>query len=178
MRAQAVQTFVVKAIALRAATGFVDPDLSTSPGTTKEQKECVLGPLYERHVEYPEILAAQGMVSEALRYVERVPTGFRDVQWSMGAFAGSGSTGEVHGSATEASTGVKDGQGAYGGATYGGPHPFRISIPASSPILQHAAVTNFVTLNEPCHSTPPNATHSFLCSLCVLELLLLSSTSA
>lgn len=133
VRAKAVQTFVEKAIAFCTASGFLDPDLSTPSGTAEKQKEYVVGPLYECYVEYGEILAAQGMVPEELRYPERVPTGFGDVQWLRGSFTGSGSAGKVNGIAAGVSTGAKGGQGAYGGATHGRPHSFRISIPAASP---------------------------------------------
>ncbi|KAG8721890.1 hypothetical protein FRC08_009147 [Ceratobasidium sp. 394] len=71
IRATAVQHFVEKAVAFCAATGFVDPDLSAG---TKEG-DYALAPLYERYLEYAEILAAQGVVTgETIRraYVGRL----------------------------------------------------------------------------------------------------------
>ncbi|KAH7332903.1 hypothetical protein B0J17DRAFT_678030 [Rhizoctonia solani] len=79
-RARAVQSLIEKAVAFSAAVGFVDPDLSSSGDTYP------LAALYDLFLEYAQILAAQGMVSEAVRYVERVPTGYGDVQWLKGAF--------------------------------------------------------------------------------------------
>ncbi|KAG9088831.1 protein transport protein S31 [Ceratobasidium sp. UAMH 11750] len=59
--ATAVQHFVEKALAFCTATDFLDPDLSSG----LKEGDYVLSPLYERYPEYAEILAAQGMVTEA-----------------------------------------------------------------------------------------------------------------
>ncbi|GAB1525797.1 protein transport protein S31 [Rhizoctonia solani] len=83
IRAKAVQGFVEKAVAFSTAVGFVDSDLSSS---ANEDKTYPLASLYDQFLEYAQILASQGLVSEAVRYVERVPAGYGDVQWLKGAF--------------------------------------------------------------------------------------------
>ncbi|CAE6433362.1 unnamed protein product [Rhizoctonia solani] len=115
-RARAVQSLIEKAVAFSAAVGFVDPDLSSSAGTYP------LATLYDLFLEYAQILAAQGMVSEAVRYVERVPSGYGDVQWLKGAFEK-----KVNGAAKPAPAPAATGQygvaaTGYGAATgsYGG----------------------------------------------------------
>ncbi|KEP47660.1 putative protein transporter SEC31, partial [Rhizoctonia solani 123E] len=80
VRARAVQSLIGKAVAFLSAVGFVEPGLGSSAGTYP------LAPLYDLFLEYAPILAAQGTVSEAVRYVERVLAGYGDVQWSKGAF--------------------------------------------------------------------------------------------
>ncbi|KAB5591449.1 hypothetical protein CTheo_5094 [Ceratobasidium theobromae] len=79
VRARAVQALVAKAVAYCSAVGFVDAELGGA-------ETYALGVLYDRFLEYAQILASQGMVSEAVRYVERVPAGYGDVQWLKGAF--------------------------------------------------------------------------------------------
>ncbi|KAG9096157.1 protein transport protein S31, partial [Ceratobasidium sp. UAMH 11750] len=126
IRATAVQHFVEKAVAFCAATGFVDPDLSSGP----KEGDYALAPLYERYLEYAEILAAQGMVSEAKRYVERVPAGFGEATWLRGAVGGS-SVGKANGAATKAATGpygVSTATGSYGASTTTGPY----GVPAAT----------------------------------------------
>ncbi|CCO34030.1 Protein transport protein SEC31 [Rhizoctonia solani AG-1 IB] len=121
VRTKAVQRFVGKATAFSAAVGFVDSDLS-SP--TREDKAYPLAPLYDQFLEYAQILSAQGLVSEAVRYVERVPTGYGDVQWLKGAYEkkvnGTASTSKGGYSApTSTGTYGAPAGGAYGAAPYG-----------------------------------------------------------
>ncbi|KAG8712479.1 hypothetical protein FRC11_015064 [Ceratobasidium sp. 423] len=68
VRAKVVQE---KAIAFIKAVGFIDPDLASAA----EGKAYPLAALYDLFLEYAQILSAQGVVNEAVRYVERVPRG-------------------------------------------------------------------------------------------------------
>ncbi|KAJ1302288.1 hypothetical protein OPQ81_001105 [Rhizoctonia solani] len=113
VRAKAVQGFVEKAVAFCKAVGFVDPDLSASE---EGDKTYPLAPLYDLFLEYAHILAAQGMVNEAVRYVERVPAGYGDVQWLKGAFEK-----KVNGAKAPAATGsyAAPTTGPYGAAPSG-----------------------------------------------------------
>lgn len=138
VRARAVQTFVEKAVAFCAATGFVDPDLtSTATAGSEEKKDYTLAPLYERYVEYAEILAAQGMVTEAVKYIERVPGGFGDVQWLKGAFA-TEAPAKVNGAATKSGHAQTQstyggGYGQYGAASQGATGPYSASSGSTGP---------------------------------------------
>ncbi|KAJ7633702.1 hypothetical protein B0H17DRAFT_995366 [Mycena rosella] len=73
-RARALQTFVEKVTVFRAATGYVDADLAA----TSEEKTYKLAALYERYYEYAAVLAAQGLVDEAVRFLELTPAAFGD----------------------------------------------------------------------------------------------------
>ncbi|KAF7367477.1 Nucleoporin-interacting protein [Mycena sanguinolenta] len=71
-RARALQTFIEKVTVFRAATKYVDADLSTEETTYK------LSGLYERYYEYASLLAAQGLVDEAVRFLELTPAAYGD----------------------------------------------------------------------------------------------------
>ncbi|CUA67677.1 hypothetical protein RSOLAG22IIIB_07522 [Rhizoctonia solani] len=81
VRAWAVQSLIEKAVAFSSAVGFLDPNFQSNNG-----KIYVLAPLYNLFLEYPQIFPAQGMVSDAVRYFERVLAGYGDVQWLKGTF--------------------------------------------------------------------------------------------
>jgi protein transport protein SEC31 len=115
-----VQGFVEKATAFSAAVGFVDPDQSSA---TSEDNVYPLAPLYDQFLEYAQILSAQGLVSGAVRYVERVPTGYGDVHWLKGAYEK-----KVYGTAGASKGGysVPALTGTYG-APAGGPYDAALS---------------------------------------------------
>ncbi|KAJ6573806.1 hypothetical protein DFH09DRAFT_981344 [Mycena vulgaris] len=75
-RGRALQTFVEKVTVFRAATGYVDADLAAASEET--EKTYKLGALYERYYEYAALLAAQGLVDEAVRFLELTPAAFGD----------------------------------------------------------------------------------------------------
>ncbi|KAJ7836380.1 hypothetical protein B0H14DRAFT_3109889 [Mycena olivaceomarginata] len=72
-RARALQTFIEKVTVFRAATGYVDADLKETAETTYK-----LAGLYARYYEYAAVLAAQGLVDEAVRFLELTPAAFGD----------------------------------------------------------------------------------------------------
>ncbi|CAE6536089.1 unnamed protein product [Rhizoctonia solani] len=128
VRAKAVQGFVEKAVAFIKAVGFVDTDLSSAG----EGKTYPLAALYDLFLEYAQILAAQGMVTEAVRYVERVPAGYGDVQWLKGAFEkkANGTAKTTTGYTAPASTGT---YGAAAAGPYGAAPTGPYGAPASGP---------------------------------------------
>lgn len=71
--AHALQTFVEKVSVFRAATEYKDDALASgaAPQTYK------LAPLYDRYFEYAEILSAQGLMKEAVRFLELTPQGYK-----------------------------------------------------------------------------------------------------
>ncbi|KAJ7139389.1 hypothetical protein C8R44DRAFT_693828 [Mycena epipterygia] len=75
-RARALQAFVEKVTVFRAATGYVDADLA--PASEESEKGYKLAALYERYYEYAALLAAQGLVDEAVRFLELTPAAFGD----------------------------------------------------------------------------------------------------
>ncbi|KAJ7171669.1 hypothetical protein C8R43DRAFT_979021 [Mycena crocata] len=75
-RAHALQTFVEKVTVFRAATGYVDADLAQTSEET--EKVFKLSALYERYFEYTALLAAQGLVDEAVRFLELTPAAYGD----------------------------------------------------------------------------------------------------
>lgn len=75
--AHALQTFIEKVTIFRGAVKYVDGDLSepteTTNGTLKPYK---LAALYDRYFEYAEMLAAQGLVKEAVEYLKLTPDAY------------------------------------------------------------------------------------------------------
>ncbi|KAJ7743820.1 hypothetical protein B0H16DRAFT_1858506 [Mycena metata] len=74
--ARALQTFIEKVTVFRAATGYVDPELKAASEET--EKTYKLAALYERYYEYAAVLAAQGLVDEAVRFLELTPAAYGD----------------------------------------------------------------------------------------------------
>ncbi|KAM0793724.1 hypothetical protein ACM66B_001148 [Microbotryomycetes sp. NB124-2] len=79
--AKALQTFIEKVSVFQQAVGYVDSDL-TQPTQSAEVAESgartyKLAELYERYVEYAELLASQGLVDVALKYIAQTPSDFQ-----------------------------------------------------------------------------------------------------
>ncbi|KAJ6544727.1 hypothetical protein B0H10DRAFT_2244135, partial [Mycena sp. CBHHK59/15] len=75
-RAHALQTFIEKVTVFRAATGYVDSDLAASSEET--EKTYKLAGLYDRYYEYAALLAAQGLVDEAVKFLQLTPGAYGD----------------------------------------------------------------------------------------------------
>lgn len=72
--ANALQTFIEKVAVFKAATGYVDKDLSNSSSTTEAgARTYALSGLYDRFYEYADLLATQGLVEIAAKYVQQTP---------------------------------------------------------------------------------------------------------
>lgn len=76
-RSKALQTFVEKVTVFQHAVGYVDIDLATPTDPSESgSRTYKLAALYERYVEYAELLAAQGLTSIALKFIQQTPTDF------------------------------------------------------------------------------------------------------
>ncbi|KAH0834704.1 hypothetical protein J3R83DRAFT_10235 [Lanmaoa asiatica] len=77
--AHALQTFIEKVTVFRGAVKYVDGDLSlpieSTDGASKTYK---LAALYDMYFEYAEMLAAQGLVKEAVEYLKLTPEAYTD----------------------------------------------------------------------------------------------------
>ncbi|KAF8521642.1 hypothetical protein JB92DRAFT_3141158 [Gautieria morchelliformis] len=70
--AQALQTFIEKVTVFRSATDYVDVDLKQTPEDA-DAKSYKLAALYDRYFEYTDLLASQGLVTHAVKYLEYTP---------------------------------------------------------------------------------------------------------
>lgn len=77
IHAHALQTFIEKVTVFRGAVKYVDDDLGvpaeTMDGAIKNYK---LAALYDMYFEYAEMLAAQGLVKEAVAYLKLTPEAY------------------------------------------------------------------------------------------------------
>ena len=75
--AHALQTFVEKVTVFREAVKYVDGDLAaTTESTDGAPKNYKLAALYDKYFEYAEMLAAQGLVKEAVEYLKLTPEAY------------------------------------------------------------------------------------------------------
>lgn len=83
--ALALQSFIEKVTIFQKATGYVDQDLSTPTESPTVAASGVrvykLSTLYDRYHEYAELLASQGLVKDAVKYINLTPS---DYQGSAG----------------------------------------------------------------------------------------------
>lgn len=73
--AEALQTFMEKIIVFQSAVNYVDVDLA-QVATNEEMaaaRSYKLAPLYDRILEYVDLLADQGLVAPALKYINQTP---------------------------------------------------------------------------------------------------------
>lgn len=78
--AEALQTFIEKITVFQNAVGYIDADLQ-QPTTSREVAESgartyKLAPLYDRIHEYIELLADQGLIAPALKFVAQTPADY------------------------------------------------------------------------------------------------------
>lgn len=78
VHAQALQTFIEKVTVFRAATEYIDTDLNQS-SSDAAAKTYKLASLYDRYIEYADLLASQGLVNEAVKYLEYTPVDYTGV---------------------------------------------------------------------------------------------------
>lgn len=76
--AHALQTFVEKVAVFQQAVGYVDEDLAqaSTHDLASGARIYKLAALYECYVEYAELLASQGLVDVALKYMSQTPHDF------------------------------------------------------------------------------------------------------
>lgn len=78
--ARALQTFIEKVTVFRAATNYIDADLSLrtdSNNAAEAPRNYKLAELYSRYYEYADLLATQGLVDEAVKYIDLAPADFK-----------------------------------------------------------------------------------------------------
>ena len=79
--AQALQSFIEKVAVFKAATEYTDDDLKTSDGSSATVKPSTrtykLAGLYDRYYEYADLLAMQGMLDVAAKYVQMTPSDYK-----------------------------------------------------------------------------------------------------
>ncbi|KAH7100125.1 hypothetical protein BKA62DRAFT_640384 [Auriculariales sp. MPI-PUGE-AT-0066] len=76
--ALALQSFIEKVTVFRHATGYTDEDLlqTPAPEAVAQAKTYKLGSLYDRYFEYADLLASQGLVQEAVKYLDLTPADY------------------------------------------------------------------------------------------------------
>ena len=79
--AEALQYFIEKVAIFKAATGYTDDDLITSHGSSVTAEPSMrtykLAGLYDRYYEYADLLAMQGMLDVAAKYVQMTPSDYK-----------------------------------------------------------------------------------------------------
>ncbi|WWC59727.1 uncharacterized protein I303_102289 [Kwoniella dejecticola CBS 10117] len=79
--AHALQTFIEKVAAFTAATGYVDEDLLTptesAVAAESGARTYKLAGLYDRYYEYADLLATQGLIDIAAKFVKMTPTDYK-----------------------------------------------------------------------------------------------------
>lgn len=86
---KALQTFVEKVTVFQHAVNYVDVDLAEPTLSTEIAESGArvykLAALYERYIEYAELLAAQGLVEVAAKFVQQTPLDFDGPKASSGS---------------------------------------------------------------------------------------------
>jgi protein transport protein SEC31 len=81
----ALQSFIEKVVAFQAATGYVDKELSTPTAPDAEgARTYPLAGLYDRFHEYADLLATQGLVEVAAKYVQMTPSDYVGTAGALG----------------------------------------------------------------------------------------------
>ncbi|CAK9779733.1 hypothetical protein CC85DRAFT_76158 [Cutaneotrichosporon oleaginosum] len=76
--ANALQSFIEKVIAFQAATGYIDKDVTAKvPPEEAGARSYALAGLYDRFYEYADLLATQGLVDVAAKYIKMTPKDYR-----------------------------------------------------------------------------------------------------
>ncbi|TFY55456.1 hypothetical protein EVG20_g9311, partial [Dentipellis fragilis] len=87
--AHALQTFIEKVTVFRAATKYVDSDLTQQvpADDTADIGTYKLSSLYDRYFEYADLLATQGCVKEAVAYLKLTPSNYNGSPGSHADFS-------------------------------------------------------------------------------------------
>ncbi|CCU99420.1 unnamed protein product [Malassezia sympodialis ATCC 42132] len=148
--AEALQTFVEKVVVFQQAVQYTDEDLQPPPMNedgTVPYREFKLAPLYDYILEYVNVLAEQGLVDIALKFVALTPAdyvplgGTSNAEWAhdrlLRASEASGYTYDQGAYTQPGSSGNAYGQSTYAQPTYGmaplDPPPKTTTAPAHSP---------------------------------------------
>ncbi|EPQ27901.1 uncharacterized protein PFL1_04645 [Pseudozyma flocculosa PF-1] len=86
--AEALQTFMEKITVFQNAVGYVDVDLQQTVSGVDAGRNYKLGALYDKIHEYIELLADQGLISSALKFVDQTPVDYRPKSSALPGLAG------------------------------------------------------------------------------------------
>lgn len=75
--ALALQTFIEKVSVFRSAIKYVDGDLTQPTGTDPNIRTYKLANLYDKYFQYADILASQGLVKEAIAFLNLTPAEYK-----------------------------------------------------------------------------------------------------
>ncbi|KIJ43466.1 hypothetical protein M422DRAFT_253351 [Sphaerobolus stellatus SS14] len=163
VHAQALQTFIEKVAVFRATTNYADNDLRyTRPDT--EPKTYKLTTLYDRYYEYADLLASQGLISEAVKCLELAPADYKGSQGSEVEFdvarerllaaAGVAATPKL--SRAQPVAGVPAATTLYAQPSYSSPYQTSYIAPRSPSMTQPAHVPTYTKDNPPVASPSTN----------------------
>ncbi|KNZ74269.1 Protein transport protein SEC31 [Termitomyces sp. J132] len=132
---QALQTFIEKVTVFRSATAYKDADLVKPLSPNEEAREFKLASLYDRYLEYADLLTTQGLLKEAVEFLQLTPedyegsngVDFTQTQSSYAPYNTYGGT--APNSFTSASQPVNQGPYAPSASTYNTPNiPYQQSL--------------------------------------------------
>jgi len=89
--ALALQGFIEKVTVFRHATSYTDDDLTQTPApeAVAQAKTYKLGSLYDRYFEYADLLVGQGLVQEAVKYLDLTPADYTSSSGTEESFSGA-----------------------------------------------------------------------------------------
>ncbi|WVQ75849.1 hypothetical protein IAR50_005482 [Cryptococcus sp. DSM 104548] len=162
--AQALQSFIEKVSVFSAATGYVDEDLATptqsAAAAEAGARSYKLAGLYDRYYEYADLLATQGLVDMAAKYVQKTPADYK-------GFGGTGgfekARERVLRAADEKTTDTSFGQSAKAGPSRnaGRYAPAQAPFAASAPYGQTPSVGPYgAPAQQPAYQQTPAASRS------------------
>ena len=155
--AHALQTFIEKVTVFRGAVKYVDGDLAGPTDSTDGAiKTYRLAVLYDRYFEYAEMLAAQGLVKEAVEYLKLTPEAY------TGSALDSAAARErllvLSGQASRVSSSVRDATPSSGVASKPAPVSYQPpGLPAPAVPMQgglYASAQPTYTPNPPLYQPP------------------------
>ncbi|CAA7257388.1 unnamed protein product [Cyclocybe aegerita] len=165
--AHALQTFVEKVTVFRAATNYKDQALSQPASATEPAQAYTLAPLYDRYFEYAELLSTQGLVKEAVKFLDLTPVSYKgsapgaDLESERKRLNGAAGPGPIASTSAVASSSTKPASAAAATTTrtaYGGYTGY--AAPAQPAIPQQQRPIAYQSFEAPAtqsHAYAPSA---------------------
>lgn len=158
IHASALQTFMEKVAIFKSATGYVDLSLAdttrSSAVAASGARTYQLAALYDRYYEYADLLATQGLVDLAVKYVKQTPT---DYQGSQGDHRGLIAARQRYLNAAGVNSRSAAGTAASASSHKAQPQSYQgyASTPYQQPSIYTPAAPA-VTQQQPSYAPPPN----------------------